>query len=166
MSESTPEPTNRLGGVTISTGETFPALLSLFGMCADYWAANEQVESGDYAWPTTPNGFVLECTTAGRTGAKEPKLRGLGAGDTVTDGSCTWTLRVPTNSTGINPITSASVVEAPDELTVSAPIVSENTKLLVDYTSEEVDVTYEVVFEAIIGGRPRRACQEVHVARK
>lgn len=168
MSESTPEPINRLPGMTISSGETFPATLSLFGMCAECWVANEQYSPGEFVWPTTPNGFVLELTSAdsARSGSKEPRTKGLVAGDTVPDGSCTWTLRVPTNLTGIQPITSAAVVETPAGLTVSVPVISENTKLLVDYMSSEVDETYEVVFEAYIGGRRRIVCQEVHVARK
>lgn len=166
MSETTPEPINRLGGCTISSGETFPATLSLFGMCAEYWTANEQVDLGDYVWPTTPNGFVLECTTPGRTAAKEPRTKGLTDGQTVNDGSVVWTLRVPDNVNGIQPITEANVVETPAGLQVSTPSISENTKLLVDYRSDEVDQTYEVVFEAYIGGRRRIVTQEVHVARK
>lgn len=168
MTESTADPTNRFGGVTISAGETYPAELSCFGICANYWADNEQYDPGEFVWPTKPNGFVLECTslTSVRSGAKEPITRGKVAGDTVADGSVEWTLRVPTNSTGIQPISSANVIEAPTGITVSQPVVSENTKLLVDYSSTVVDETFDVVFEFYVGGRRRIARQEVHVAEK
>lgn len=169
MTESTPNTTNRWKGVSMSSGETFPAVLSCFTICARYWEANEQFEPGDYAWPTTPLGFVLECTslTSARSGAKEPRTRGFTAGQTITDGSVTWTLRVPTNSTGIQPITSAAVIEAPAGITVSPPVISENTKLLVDYTSSvAVDTTFEVAIEFYVGGRRRIGRQEVHVVKK
>lgn len=168
MSESTPEPENRFAGITIAAGETFPIALNCFGICASYWEPNEQYDPGDYAWPTKPNGFVLQCTsvTSVRSGSKEPITRGKVAGDTVTDGSVEWTLRVPTIDTGIQPITAAAAVEVPDGITVSGPVISENTKLLVDYSSTVVDTTFDVVFEFYVGGRRRIGRQEVNVAEK
>lgn len=168
MSESTPDGTNRFEGVTIASGETFPATLDCFGICANYWEANEQYDPGEYRWPTTPNGFVLQVTsvTSVRSGAKEPVTRGKAAGDTVIDGSVEWTLRVPTNDTGIQPITSVEIVDAPVGITVGQPIISENTKLLVDYSSAAVDQEFDVVFAFTVGGRRRIGRQEVNVAEK
>jgi hypothetical protein len=168
VTESTPNPENRFGGVTISTGETFPVTLSCFGICAEYWAANEQYDVGDFVWPAKPLGFVLECTGpvgGGRSGATEPKSKGKVAGDTVSDGSVTWTLRVPDNVNGIRPITSVEAT-GPAGITISSPVISENTKVLVDYMSTAVDETFEVVLSITIGGRVRVCRQEVHVAEK
>jgi hypothetical protein len=42
--------------------------------------------------PTSPNGFIYKCTTAGISGASEPTWPVVGLGSTVADGSCIWTL--------------------------------------------------------------------------
>ncbi len=45
---------------------------------------------GQFAWPTTPNGRLYKCTTAGTTGAGEPAWPTT-SGGTVTDGGVVWT---------------------------------------------------------------------------
>jgi len=48
------------------------------------------VSSGDTVIPTTPNGRIYKCTTAGTTGSGEPTWPTTAAG-TVTDGTAVWT---------------------------------------------------------------------------
>lgn len=52
------------------------------------------VSSGDTVIPTTPNGRMYRCTTAGTTGAGEPTWPTT-EGGTVADGSAVWTEMTP-----------------------------------------------------------------------
>ncbi|MEA3432061.1 MAG: hypothetical protein U9R01_05215 [candidate division WOR-3 bacterium] len=54
------------------------------------WAASTAYSLGDYVRPTTANGYVYKCTTAGTSGAAEPTWPTT-IGQTVTDGSVVWT---------------------------------------------------------------------------
>jgi len=56
------------------------------------WAASTAYSLGDFVHATTFNGFRYECTTAGTSGASEPTWP-LVEGDTVDDGTVTWTCR-------------------------------------------------------------------------
>jgi len=56
------------------------------------WAASTAYSAGDVVHPTTLNGYVYECTTAGTSGTTEPTWPTT-PGDTVTDGGVTWTCR-------------------------------------------------------------------------
>jgi len=40
-----------------------------------------------------PSGFVLECTTAGTTASTEPTINNVTEGNTISDGTVTWTYR-------------------------------------------------------------------------
>jgi hypothetical protein len=146
-------------------GETLPVTLSAFGMCAKFWEPNERFELGEYAWPNIPFGFVLECTRAGWSGAKEPKWKNAAVGEAVEDGSAQFTLRVPDLVNGLQPITLAEAV-APDGITVAGIVISEGTKLLVDYAGGSSGEEYDVVFNLTIAGRIRVARQTVHVTEK
>jgi len=44
-------------------------------------------------YQTIPSPLVLECTTAGTTAATAPDFSGAAEGDTITDGTVTWTYR-------------------------------------------------------------------------
>lgn len=56
-----------------------------------YWTTGIAVTTGTYVSPTTPNGHIYVCTTAGTTGSTEPTFP-TGVGSTVTDGSTlVWT---------------------------------------------------------------------------
>jgi hypothetical protein len=55
-----------------------------------FWAASETVVLNEVRFPTTPNGHLYKCTTAGTTGSTEPTWP-TGPGATVTDGGVVWT---------------------------------------------------------------------------
>ena len=57
----------------------------------DSWNATQAYALDDLVWPTTPNGFTYRCTTAGVADATEPASWPRNEGDTVTDGTVTWT---------------------------------------------------------------------------
>jgi len=59
---------------------------------APAWAPNTAYSLGDKITPTTKNGNVYECTTAGTSGSTEPTWP-TSEGDTVTDGTVVWTCR-------------------------------------------------------------------------
>jgi hypothetical protein len=60
----------------------------------DGWVVATAYTLGDYIEPSTPNGNVYECTTAGTSHATtEPTWPTTGIGSTVTDGTAVWTLK-------------------------------------------------------------------------
>jgi len=56
------------------------------------WQASTAYSLGDVVRPTTRNGYVYECTTAGTSDAAEPTWPTT-VGNTVTDGTVVWTCR-------------------------------------------------------------------------
>lgn len=56
------------------------------------WAATTAYTLGNRVEPTTPNTYVYECTVAGTSGGSEPTFPTASIGDTVVDGTVTWTL--------------------------------------------------------------------------
>jgi len=58
----------------------------------DDWAATTAYTVGNMVQPTTPNGYVYRCTTAGTSAGSEPTWPTADPGDTVADGTVVWTL--------------------------------------------------------------------------
>jgi len=59
----------------------------------DDWAGTTAYSLNDRVEPTTPNGYVYECTTAGTSSGSEPTWPTTGIGSsTVSDGTVVWTL--------------------------------------------------------------------------
>lgn len=56
------------------------------------WTSEQSASAGDAVRPTARNSFVYECTTGGTAGTTEP-VWPTTAGETVTDGTITWTCR-------------------------------------------------------------------------
>lgn len=167
----------RWPAVTKDPDDTLPMQLSVWTLCAQFWAANEEYEVGDFAWPNVlvldgkivkgAVGLVLECTGAGRSGSKEPRLLGVSANTALAalDGSVQWTPRVGSIQ-GVTPVSDAMVNSlTPDGLTVSPVLINESTKLLVDYSGGVLGETYEVEFAFTIGSRLRTGRQVVTIAK-
>jgi|GEM_PF-6256373 len=53
------------------------------------WQASTAYNQGDLVEPTTPNGYVYQCTVAGTSGSSEPTWPTT-IDDTVVDGTVTW----------------------------------------------------------------------------
>jgi hypothetical protein len=58
------------------------------------WVASTAYALGDIVWPTTANGRIYRCTTAGTSGTSEPTFPTTPAA-TVVDGTVTWTESSP-----------------------------------------------------------------------
>lgn len=56
------------------------------------WQSETEYSLEDYRVPTTDNGMCYECTTGGTSGETEPTWP-LDVGQTVNDGTVTWTCR-------------------------------------------------------------------------
>jgi hypothetical protein len=59
------------------------------------WTASTAYVIGNIVRPTSANGFVYKCTTAGTTSAAQPTWPITGIGTTVVDGSVIWALYAP-----------------------------------------------------------------------
>jgi hypothetical protein len=138
--------------------ETRPVELSLFGLCAKFWTPNEQYDAGEITWPvldiTEQNeegesmlvpsgiGYCFEAASPGRSGPKQPQFWNATKTSAAVavdeqlpklDGSVPWICRAP-DAGGINAVTLADpAYVTPTPLTVTALLVNESVKLLVDY---------------------------------
>jgi len=66
--------------------------LKIYNSPTTEWTASTAFSVGDAVIPTTPNDYFYECTDAGTSGDTEPTWPTT-VGDTVNDGSVTWTCR-------------------------------------------------------------------------
>jgi hypothetical protein len=163
----------RWAPVTKDPEEIRRVALVLFALCVPFWEANEQYDVGDFAWPivededgkVSGNGYVNECTRAGRSGSKQP-IWSLTPDVAMSklDGSVEWTPRIA-NTQGISPVVAPIATPEPG-ISVEAVSVSENMELFVDYSGGTVDQDYEVKFTFFIAGLPRIGRQTVQVRLK
>jgi hypothetical protein len=75
------------------------------------WRPGEIVAIGALRRPAVPHGFMLKCTTAGQTGAREPAWAKT-ASATVNDGAAVWQM-VPWAAPDLPVISSCSYVISP-----------------------------------------------------
>lgn len=156
--------------------ETLPISLSAFALCASFWRANEEYGIGDFAWPTIrvdngqivkgAIGLVFECMQPGRSAAREPRWGTVADQLMVTlDGSVQWAARVGLLQ-GLQTLSAPAVSGiTPNDgaLTTSQVVVSEGTKMLVDYAGGLLNKDYTVEFQFLIGGRVRVGRQIVQI---
>jgi hypothetical protein len=152
--------------VTKDAGDDLPVEL-LFGHleeCIEFWQPDELVEENEYCKPRVPNGFAAKCTTAGRTGGREPHWKKVAA-QTVTDGSAVWTMEAA-GQNGINAVAGATAVSDPLGLTISGVAAEESTKIVAEYSGGTDGEDYDAVFTFTIGGKARVARQKVQIRKR
>lgn len=90
------------------------------------WQPAKEYDATDYVRPTRANGFEYEATHSGtaQSGVREPKWPTT-AGNTVTDGSVTWTARA--FSTNATDTISTRTVTADSGLTVDSSAIDART---------------------------------------
>ncbi len=110
---TTPTINNQVAANVISSGNSYTGrpflpnptqfnITSINDRFSDSWTINTRVDLTTYAvgnkikW--TVGSTVWECTTAGTSAGSAPSITGLGVGDTVVDGTATWTCRGLTNT--------------------------------------------------------------------
>lgn len=86
------------------------------------WEPETSYSLSDRRRPTASTGFEYECTTAGQSGRKEPVWPKV-VGQTITDGSVTWTCRALSSSSLRTTLASATW-NADAAITVSGQTVS------------------------------------------
>lgn len=173
------DPLYRWPAVTKDADDTFPNQLGVWVLCATFWKANEAYDVGDFVWPTVqvlngqivkgPIGFVMECTSEGRSAAREPRWSVTpDVAMSPLDGSVEWTPRIG-QLQGVQPVTNPVIRSiicsdgVSSDLTTSDVIVNESTKLLVDYLGGTSGLSYDVEFGFTLGGRLRVGRQLVIV---
>ena len=83
---------NHSNGVTAYTMPT--VYVALLYASAGEWTASTAITAGEVVVPTTMNGHLYICTTAGTTGTTQPTWPTT-SGGTVTDGTVVWTEMTP-----------------------------------------------------------------------
>jgi len=125
--------------------------VDLFSKAAIFWRPNEVYGATEYARPTTATGFSYQVTTAGTSGAAEPRWPKVLA-QTVTDGSVVWTCTAAA-ANGINAISAPSAASDPTGLTITSVSVSETHKIRATVTGgilgQDYDIVYSFTLEAV-----------------
>jgi hypothetical protein len=154
----------RLPPATKDPDESLQVTLKFYADCVIAWERNEPYSLAEFVRPAAkPTGYSYECTTAGTSGATEPRWP-LVLGSTVTDGSCVWTCREAALN-GLSTITDP--VATPEAgLTVSDVIVIEACKILATYVGGTDTEDYEVAFSFTLNGVTRVARQLVQVRKR
>lgn len=86
------------------------------------WERETLYAQTDRRRPSASTGYEYECTTAGQSGRKEPVWPKV-VGETVTDGSVTWTCRAVSN-TSLRSTLSSATWAADAAITISGQTVS------------------------------------------
>ncbi len=102
--------------------EVWKAYAIDFGLALQYiWGRGQDYAENDVVRPTRPNGFEYICTVAGQTSKREPVWKKV-LGETVIDGSITWTAQAPSVD-GRDSIASTNL-ESPDGITADNNLFS------------------------------------------
>lgn len=148
----------------VDPGESSKVRINAYDMCAIRWEQNEPYSLLDFIRPTVANGFSYEATTVGTSGSKEPRWPTI-IGNTVTDGSVTWSCRAAASG-GVNAITAPSATSDPTGLTIASVSVSESHKILATYSGGALGQSYDAVYSFTLDGVTRIARQRVHVRKR
>jgi hypothetical protein len=112
--------------------------------------SNKAYTSGQYARPLVGIGLIAECTTDGTTRSSEPRWPTV-AGQTVTDGSCVWTMRNPADVT-LPSISGATYTITPAGITQTNPSTSGTvTRVKLDAANAAPGI-YQIVAEITANG--------------
>ena len=110
--------------------EVIPITLNLQDALRTFWVAGRRYAIGEYVRPTEATGFAYQASGAGEAAFNEPRWPTT-PGNTVVDGSVTWTC-VAAASNAVDPIQSAAWAN------VSSGIVVTSTATGVEETSANV----------------------------
>lgn len=139
-----------------------PIEIDLYEYCALFWRANEDYDADEYVVPRASFGYALQAQAAGRSGAREPRWKGS-LGETIRDGSITWTI-VAASAGGLNAASSpTSSVSPSGELAVADIAISESRKLTLTYTGGTAGTDYEVTLGFVVDGLQQYITQTVTV---
>ena len=104
------------------------------------WSASQSVSIGGYFKPTTPNGYVYKCTTAGTTGGSEPDWDS----DSVNDGTVVWARQ---EYHVICDVRNGKISDEDDDFFVNKGVtISDSGTLLKESTNENPGRDYSVNF--------------------
>jgi hypothetical protein len=144
--------------------ESLQVTLKFYGDCVIAWERNEPYSLAEFIRPASkPTGYSYECTTAGTSGANEPRWP-ITLGATVTDGSCVWTCREAALN-GLRAITDP--LATPEiGLTVTDVVAVEACKILATYVGGSDGEDYDVAFSFTLNGVTRVARQVVQVRKR
>ena len=144
--------------------EDLPVELVLFPMAAAFWRANERFDLSEYVRPLLANGFAYQATTAGTSAGREPRWPTT-VGETVVDGSVTWTCAAA-GANGVSTISSPSAASSPTGLTIASIAVVESCKITATYQGGIDGQSYDVAWTFTLSGASRVARQRVRVMRR
>ena len=150
--------------VTKDPAESRIVELELFNKCANFWRPNEQYAANEYVRPNIATGFSYQANAISLSGLREPKWP-TAFGQQVLDGSVTWNVTAA-GANGVNAVSAPSAVSSPTGLTIAAPAVVENTKIVATYSGGVIGQAYDAVFTFTLNAVARVARQTVRIRYK
>lgn len=98
--------------------EVWKATVDFARSLEEVWQPGRAIAVSSFVRPTAPNGFEYEATTGGQTGRREPRWPDT-VGQTVVDGSVTWTCRA-FSTAATDTIQSINLISSDSALTLGA----------------------------------------------
>lgn len=126
--------------------------VDLLALCAKFWEPSKPYSAASTVRPTSSTGFEY-VATAGTSGSKEPRWPTV-AGQTVIDGSVTWTAQAASTAS-LNVPTVPAVPVTPSGLTVAGISIADTTRILATFSGGTDGQDYEAAFTATINGNVR-----------
>jgi len=150
------------------------AMLGIGDKAGTTWQASTAYSLGDVVEPTTPDGNVYECTTAGTSGATEPTWV-TGEGNTTTDNTVVWTCHTKTANAaqddlvGANKTWKAMMATYPQVSNQKATFQAEFGSADANYAWEECAVknkiTAGILMNRIVASKGTKTAGEVWTAK-
>lgn len=148
----------------LDPAETRKLTVNFFPICANFWAPNEIIATAEFIRPNVTSGFAYQATAVGTTGRAPPRWPQI-LGQTVVDGSITWTATTA-GANGVFPISAPAVTSDPAGLTIASVAVVENTKIEAVFSGGILGQEYDAVYSGTIDGRTRIRRVRITIARR
>jgi hypothetical protein len=144
--------------------ESILITLDCYEKCIARWQPNTWHALNEYVRPVIGTGYAYRRTQAGNNGSTEPRWP-KGNGLTVVDGAGIWQA-VPSQTYGINAITSPAVASDPVGITVADISVEDGWKILAKYSGGVLGRLYDLIWSFTLNGVPRVARHQVRIEKR
>lgn len=153
-----------LADVLKDPAETRTLSVDFFNLCAKFWEPNKPYAISATVRPAAGNGLEYVAGGAGTSSSKEPRWPTT-AGQTVVDGSITWTAQAASTAS-LNVPSSPSVSVSPSGLTAGSVTIADTTRVTAALSNGTEGQAYLLTVSATINGKVRARNITVQVQKR